>query len=582
MKTNDKKLFTIKNLVSEIQTRHAEQVMGVVTHNIPMPHFQFTYSFADLDVVLDAVNLLTCYVGNSSASSSQDRQKLENFITTFFPLFFGFSSKLLQEPERLLEDGQLEQASTDQASGKTSLARARRTGPQHGQKNGLLRDVLDPNKHTRSNDPDDMVDTPGSESATPSSPGDDSTSVRTISRSASTSPLPTLERWTESLGSSRRIADGQPALSQRSVKRSDYNLYATPTIYGLFRLFQILYFRLLKIKSKELQVREDVNRRMRHKPANDLRLITRGQPETYFSKIGPGATFYPQMLRMIEELVVGTTDASFVEDCLREFYIEDGWRLYTIDKLLLAITRQIIAIVGPEPKEKSGELISLWRQDREKGDHTSYEAEIAYRKYAESFSGNESGQLFRITWATTRNEATIQMVKHDTPTFLQREMNTVEKWSSYMASYELYDATEDIDYDEIIKSKRFPYLKRNVGDARLTTEEYNKLVTVETTVIKIDPVTYRRAFKKGKEVMLRAAPGSAPEGVTPRSPKHSRTLVFRRRFVEKPSWMEGLTEEEIKAKLEAYRRTVEGEEKVAGADEPSGSVANGTGDVEMS
>ena len=120
------------------------------------------------------------------------------------------------------------------------------------------------------------------------------------------------------------------------------------------------------------------------KAAVTLRMIDK-LPKDFFSEVGPKANYYRQIIGMCEEVISGVSDLTHLEETLRRFYMQTGWQLYTIDKLLSAIIRFIMNIVGSDSKDKSLDIINLFNKDREKA-ATSRAQELQYRKQVEKYA----------------------------------------------------------------------------------------------------------------------------------------------------------------------------------------------------
>ena len=100
---------------------------------------------------------------------------------------------------------------------------------------------------------------------------------------------------------------------------------------------------------------------------------------------------------MCEEVVGGLLELNHLEETLRRFYIQKGWQLYTVDKLLAAISKFIQSILGGEAKDKSTDVINLFFKDREKSE-SSREQELQYRNQVNKLV--KEGEVYKISYVS--------------------------------------------------------------------------------------------------------------------------------------------------------------------------------------
>lgn len=413
VKGNDKKQFTIKSLVNEIQAKHREQINKRVSATTPTPEYQFQYSFADFGIILDASRLLAVSLEHNSIFSLNDREKIDGFIKSFIPLFFGMNSRDVEDTvnsiARKTPDEDPDDAHSP-ATGEGTSTRSGRRGQRQDQ--DLLRDVLKRGKNgkTSRKEKEGSIASRGSKESTPEiGPVDadvemsvDGPVDRPIKEEGNWIARPLKHLPDMKPGTPTSHAD-EPMLP---IKRNIYSLYCNTTIYGFFRTFQILCSRLADIKASEADIRKDIEIRKHHKVANELS-ISNQRIEDLFADTGPNANYYSQVLDMCEKFIEGDIDTNTFEEGLRSVYVQRGWSLYTIDKLLLAILKFIQTIVpndtkerNPE-KEKNADIILRFQKDRERREFTKekgeYQELIAYRRSVESMLGPDDN-VYRIDW----------------------------------------------------------------------------------------------------------------------------------------------------------------------------------------
>ncbi len=399
-KTVDKKQFQAKTLQNEIQARYEEQKrQRIVSWNM-VPRYQFQYTFDDTEIILDATRLLLTYIDRSHSINGTDQSKLEVFVKEFIPTFFGLDRERFQQhisdvydnspPNEDVEDD-------SQAAEESSATRSRRA--VNGKKPDLLRGVLErgrTGKPARKEKEGSAVS--GSKESTPdvTSMADEDLAgpVDSIAESGSSVDM-TDFRWMDhpTTGNVRGKRDYQP---NEPYRRDTYNLYCNLSIYCFFRMFELLYERLAHIKANEKQVHEDVRRAKAPKAAHDLRMVDR-TPSDFFVDTSVRANYYQQIVRMCEEVLRTELDMSHLEETLRRFYMQNGWQLYTFDKLLSATVKFAVSVLGSDAKDKSSDILNLFLKDREK-EETTHQKELDYRKQVEKLT--KEGDIYRITFVS--------------------------------------------------------------------------------------------------------------------------------------------------------------------------------------
>ena len=179
-------------------------------------------------------------------------------------------------------------------------------------------------------------------------------------------------------------------------RRHVYNLYGNSAIYCFLRMVVILYDRLLRLKQAEPRVREAVRRAMAPKPAIELGLVDR-LPNEFFSEVGDDANYYRQILTMLEDFVKSDMDMAHIEETLRRYYMDCGWQLYSVDKLLGAVVRFAIGIMTSDGRERSFDILQLFKKDRAK-EETTYSEEMNYRKNVEKLV--KDGDINKIAYVS--------------------------------------------------------------------------------------------------------------------------------------------------------------------------------------
>ena len=385
-KNLDKKNFVPKTLTSEIQAKYLE---GKKTRDagFAQPKYQFEYEFDDKDIILDAAHLTLVAVEFDRQITSGDKERFGAFVKDFVPAFFGLDRERFVEYMSDIQDGEPgsgdaeDGVPSDEASGsKVRLFKPTKT-------DFLRRGLLD-----RRNGKEGSVYS-DSKASTPapamSEHGGEDEAVSDAPASKPDSDRP----WTLLQGADNNT---RKMAFDEMYPRTTFNLYCNANIYCFFRLFETLYSRLLSIKKNEALVHEAVNNASAEKAAINLRMVDK-MPQDFFRLVSANANYYRQILEMCEEVVGGLLELNHLEETLRRFYIQNGWQLYTADKLLAAITKFIQSILGGEAKDKSTDVVNLFFKDREKGE-SSHEQELQYRNQVKKLV--KEGEVYRISYVS--------------------------------------------------------------------------------------------------------------------------------------------------------------------------------------
>ena len=413
-KAADKKLFQHRALVNEITTKAVEQQNKRDKYLQTSPLYQLSYDFRDSGVILDALRLLAVFLEQTSLFGNADRQKMMSFIKVFVPVFFGIpvedAEQAVNGIDRRLSEDEMEDVTY--ATDEPPATRSRRNG---NKKDGdLLRGVLDRNKNGKSGRGDKGGNAAaGSKESTPDVPalGEDETMNGSVTDGTKTPIVDddVIHRWSNRAPLPRR---GQTNLPPDDYKLDDpyartyYDFFCNATLYVFFRLFQILYVRLSHFKESEAEVALDIRQRAKMNPAKELHMVEK-TPENFFADVGPNANYYKQVLSMCEDFINGKIDGSYLEEILRFTYIQNCSELYTLDKLLQAISKTVQTVVASDGKDKTNDIASLFMKDREKP-RTTHSEQMDYRNRVEKFLVKDD-PIYRIRWVRKDFHTTLLM-----------------------------------------------------------------------------------------------------------------------------------------------------------------------------
>lgn len=457
-RVGDKRQFWPKQLVNEITVKYTEGKRRREISSVFIPTYQFKYDFHDKEILLDAARLLTTYVDQNL---STEYPKLEQFIKEFLATFF------------LLDLADFGQHGTQTTGSPAIDIDAPSPGTEDGRtqkskQHNLYRSALDRGRSSRRDNDGSASESRGTSPAAHSVMDEEM---------ADTLPSPAPQDMPERVTWFRHpmdenLLDGEAVRPDQKFQRTRYSMYGNGSIYCFVRLFCILYERLAAIKADEAEAHVIVKRAMQHKPATELGWIER-KPSDFFKDPSPSASLYSQMLGLFEQLVRGDIEMNFLEEALRRYYLQDGWQLYSLDKLLGSVARFAVSMLAPDPKEKTTELINLFKKDRARGKETSYEEDLNYRRQADKHF--KDGETFRVTYVSRLDNYTfaisrtntkqdeeqpaveIQLFKHDDPTHDPTSMSVADIWKSYISTYEKRAPTEGVHFHRL---PSYPYMRR--------------------------------------------------------------------------------------------------------------------------
>ena len=523
-------------------------------------------------MIQDACHLILTHLHHAYVGNAADQAKLENFFRTFIPAFFDLDRENFQRRMNDIYDASPPNEEADDdltANEDQNVNRGRRA--VNGKKANLLRGVLERGQngkpsHKDKDDQDSKESTPDVLSM------DEETATSIDTPSEQPARVDAAEyRWMEYPSASTRgfrqeIDHNQP------YKRDSFNLYASSNIYCFFRMFEMLYERLAKIKANEKSVHEDVRRAKVPKAAHDLKLVDK-TPADFFYDVSPNANYYRQVVRMCEDVIKEQMDIVHLEETLRRYHMKNGWQLYSFDKMLVAMVRFAWQILVSDNKDKSLDIINLFYKDRKEAE-TTHQAELTYRKQVEKLT--KDADIYRITYVSnsprmtckkrltehvqteSTSTATIQVFKKDDKTFETDEMAANARWSYYISSYAMRDLTEGLD----LGKTDWPFLRRNMPPMLDSEEEYTRVYTPQWNedglVIRISANNYHIQYDpKTQDWWVHNAAVERRGLVGRKAMQDARKQKFSEKFELSNGWMVGKSVEAVDKVNRGFRRWIE-------------------------
>eukprot|EP00053_Salpingoeca_punica_P001502 m.33743 g.33743 ORF g.33743 m.33743 type:complete len:524 (-) comp11047_c1_seq1:441-2012(-) len=290
--------------------------------------------------------------------------------------------------------------------------------------------------------------------------------------------------------------------------------YASSKWFGFHALHQILFERVQEIcqLSKEIAdehaVREGKRERLgfRDVPVS-VALSMKTPLETPYDK------YYEAFLSMTERLINGDIEVTAYEETMREMFNIKAYKLFTIDRLLQSIARQLQALVTDQVAQSlSG--VYLRSQTDPAIDYRSEVMEVL----------EDSSNVFRIEQKKPRH-VTIELL--DTDLSESDAETATEKWMKYVDKY--VKLQTDPELESLLKVPIF--LKRNKRIAGYADDEAKAMLNVtfnNNLECKICVNTYKMLFVIKSEDYWHRHHSKNKSATTQPSKRKSRFEKFRK------------------------------------------------------
>lgn len=398
VKQTDKRNLSAKHLVDVIKTKYEEQ-RRIRAGKGSAPRYQLTFSFPDRDLILDLLRFMLIYAQNNGQHSQSEKERIAEFFETIMTSFFGISDELVQSRIQDIERDAADEDADDAVPPELTNGRSRRGG----KKSDLLRGVLDPSRSgnkARGQKEDSAVS--GSKETTPDvGSANEDEELPDAPEDANGAAGAANDRWLPAVPGPIVLSGDNPLLDSDGELKADgpfrrpwYNFFCNQTIYVFFSIVHTLYQRLRDTKGSDDQVDEEIRRMKTHRPAHDLGFAV--PEENFFEGVRSGE-YWTRTAELIEDYLHGEVEENKYQDILRKYYLKNGWKLYTIQDLLKTLCRLSLTCTSSDSKEKTPDLIHQFIVSRQQ-EETSYQAEIAMRKFAEKCI--KDGDMFVISWVS--------------------------------------------------------------------------------------------------------------------------------------------------------------------------------------
>ncbi|KAK0215615.1 histone deacetylase complex, SIN3 component [Armillaria fumosa] len=465
-RSTDKKATSAKSFINQIEAAREEQMAKRASLIDPLfartrPSHQLEFVIDDMSVMQDGLKLTFSFLDRTQGQIAlTDRKRIEQLLRSFVPLFFVVDPVVFNNAFQVVQetvdsdvsdasDAEVSSAGSSKGSGK-----GRQGGV--GKAAGDLRKKLLKSEQAKST----IRKTRAQEAASPS-----------LSRAPSPAP-----------------ADGSPSEGQQ--RRVKNTFFTNTNFYVLLRLLEVMYTRLLKFRNISNQLATEG-------PQSKAPTIVTGlspQATAFIESMSdPNANashFYELMLESCERLFDNELEQPAFEEQIRlMFGVKEAYKIFTIDKLIGSIIKQVQVILADS---KSQELLETLKRDRSIPSLTTQDY-LNSRHNTEKVLGPDEN-LFRIDWLPESKKVTMQLIGKDDSSFDDSEVLT-GRWQTYIKSYTQTGPTADVPQTKI----RRPFLRKNLP-ATIPTEPNIK--TSDGLKIKVCVRTYRLFFVSDSEDYL--------------------------------------------------------------------------------
>ncbi|CAL1297521.1 unnamed protein product [Larinioides sclopetarius] len=371
-KQNDSKTFRSKNLLEEMEMVYAEKKENQAFNNA-----HFVLEFKEMEVFLDAINLILQYLKKLPGIYRDDRRRIELVVRYFIPDFFSAPSIKLEEDmeveEEVKDSMEVENDGGERSTQNSSAGSNRDEGSSD-------QDELNSNEENELSDEADKAFIEESD-----------------------------------------VFDKVDPLPQTNLP---YTLFfASKQWFVFFRQFHILCERLSRLLFES-------NRAGAH-----IKEETTDEGDIYIPVVKPKPT-YEELIAKLSDLLSGALDYSKFEEEARSLFGIHAYVSFTMDKLILTIVRQLQQVIGDDICKQCAALFNHHTKAVATSGHSSpLEAsrqEYEYLRRVDKMMEDE--RCFKIVWHKKDKVLTIQLLE------LEMDENypdpiEAEKWSNYLDAY---------------------------------------------------------------------------------------------------------------------------------------------------
>ncbi|EPX70601.1 Clr6 histone deacetylase complex subunit Pst2 [Schizosaccharomyces octosporus yFS286] len=461
-KAKDKKLVTPKLLLAEAETIHAQT--SIKFPFFSETSFDFSTTYDNEDILFDVCYIVCTYVVCNSPSGLK---KVENFFKNTLPLFFGINKEKLAKFLDPVFHGPDYDSSVDGISGNKVIRRKRSnsiTQLTELSKHQKISEQRQSRSAAAARKKGDVTNNSLNSDDTPSDNASSaSTSKQQLSRPAAAIvaslkyPVHPENCLLNETNCGKGVRNNQTTVDDKPsfVKTDENNIveqYGYSAIYIFFRLFNMLYDRLLLLKNLENCV-GDVQRQIKPNSVAQEHNLWRSR-ESELPELPEEDTYYNKTFVMSLRLIYGVLDQSQFEDYMRFYYGNKAYELYTVDKLVWSIAKQVHHIVSDG---KFKHVLSVIEEYNSRFTPKRSYDEFLYRMNLERYL-NSDEMLFRFAWNFKEKQFTINLLRRANVTLDETLESQRQGWKKYLEDYTAQKGTEYVSY----KNYRCPFLCRTI------------------------------------------------------------------------------------------------------------------------
>ncbi|CAL1694084.1 unnamed protein product [Somion occarium] len=507
-KQNDKKNITTKSFVQEIDNARKEHkklrdMKGGTFYGTLGPHLQ--YDFKHTDVLHDALKMIYTFLDHShSQYSPSERRSVERFLRNFVPVLFTFSHQEFDAACGPTEFDHEDADNTDQRGGRRSVSGSRSTGVAPGDLRKRLLKTVQDNSPRRKKGKDSPLRS--ADSASPAAPRSPAVISKNLEDPESTNLHSNPEDFwiREFLGSPEegRVSAGETPVSSRPF-------YANTTFYTLLRLLQLLYSRLQVCKEIGARHAREKHASLKPNPiAVQLGLEDPSGPGVVLAQaieavgnVGVSGeepnVLYMYLLDACEKVFENELDQATFEEHMRWFFGTKAHQVFTLDKVITAIIKQVQTITADN---KCQELWDLLQKAR-RGEMATIHEIVRYRREAERNAGSDE-HLYKVDWDMRSRTLRIQLLGADDPS-IEEDSSRLGRWRQYVGTYVTQYPTELLPQGRASRAKAEKsrlFLKRSLIDGDGADQE--DVQEASSMGVSISLSTYRLQYEAGTEDVL--------------------------------------------------------------------------------
>ncbi|KAF8640768.1 hypothetical protein AX17_000418 [Amanita inopinata Kibby_2008] len=495
-KANDKKNITARHFVSDIEAIKAQQLseweQGGISHMTRgSVGFQLEYSFQDTSVLFDSLKMVYSFLDRSQAQySPQERRGVEKFLRAFIPLLCMYPVAEFNAACGPLEGGSHDDdvmsemngqppATTVTADGLRSGGR-RSNGSAHGASNfagvaasDLRRKLLRTAQEKSASRKDGRITCSASGSRAVSPTDRRSPKLQREDEQRTGGGVGTKDVW---------IHEATPR-AENASSEADRPFFANTTFYTLLRLLQLLYSRLLMCKDIGTQLAAQKHASLiANKVAVELGLDDPSGPSAVLTQTmevlgergaSEGANVvYMYLLNACEKLFDNEMDQAAFEEHMRWFFGTKAFKLFTLDKLITALVKQVQTILSDSKCQE------LWSplQGAQSSEVVTNQDVVRYRREAEKHVGPDD-HLYRLQWVKDTRKIRVYLVGEDDAS-VDSDGSRQSRWREYVNTYVSTSPTEWLPTTRE-GGMSSVFLKRTVREQRGANVESRMKVRIE-------------------------------------------------------------------------------------------------------